>query len=164
MKTLQSCRESLDLYPGVSAGDQTEETAAIDKTVDMTVDMDGAHAGLFNELLLQVTEPVGEEETHPGGAGAQPQGDAEADLHLASMRVQPIKKAACQVCCCLPHHMYSLHYSGSKYLALPSNNVEGEHPLLAMELDRDSFSVYMGESEGGLEDLIMSVNINLGLI
>ena len=142
----------------MSAGDQTEET---DDAIDMTVDKGGAHAELFNELLVQVAEPAVEEETHLGEAGDLPQGDAEAGQHLANMRVQPIKKAACKVCCCLPHHMYSLHYSGSKYLALPSNNVEGEHPLLAMELDRDSCSVYMGECEGGLEDLIMSVNVDL---
>jgi hypothetical protein len=41
--------------------------------------------------------------------------------------------------------------------------MEWEYPSLAREFDRNNYSMDMKETVGGLEDLIMSVNVNLNL-
>ena len=138
--------------PGVTGGDQVDN----DDTDDMTVDMGGANAGQFNDLLLQAAVPV--DAGDPQQVGEEVHQGAD---QLADLRVLPVHKPACKTCCCPAHHLYSLHYSGSKFVALPADSMEWEYPNLAEELDRDTSMECTGETKGGLEDLIMSVNMNL---
>ena len=165
--------------PGVAVADHDEGSH------DMTDDQGAASLVQINDILLQVAVPVVadvqlgeggdqaqgdvqlEEDDHPQGdiqleEGAdQTQGGAAAALQLADLRVPSVSRADCRVCCCKPHHLYSLHYGGSQYVTLPSTDMEVDHSILAMELGKDHDSVNMVESGEGFEDLLMSVNLNL---
>ena len=141
--------------------------------VTRTDDQGAASLVQINDILLQVAVPV-EGHVQLGEGGDQPLGDvqlqegvdqtqddAAAALQLGDLRVPPVSRAECRVCCCKPHHPYSLHYGGSQFVTLPSTDIEVDHSILAMELGKDHDSVNMVESGEGLEDLLMSVNLNL---
>ena len=155
-----------------------DAVAAADQDEDLTDNQGGAHAEPNNESLVQVDDilvqlglpgagaaQLGEGVHQPQGdanlGGDQVQGGAAAGLLLGDLRVDPVSRADCKVCCCMPHHLLSFHYSGSKFLSLPSIREEADHSILAMELDKDNCSGDMEEVGGGLEQLIMSVNVNL---
>ena len=148
--------------PEVSGGSETDTA----DTTDKTVDKGGAHAGQLNDFLLQVSATVDNEDHQQGEEGDHHHGGAGADQQeqLADLRVHTVLRAPCKVCCCGPHHLYSLHYSGSKFVALPCDSMEWEFPTLAKELDMNTTSVDIGEIGGGLEDLIMSVHVNLDFV
>ena len=138
--------------PGLSGGEQVDRN-------DMTVDQGGVDAGPFNEILIQEAVQVNDDDCQPGVE--QEQHGAELLGQLADLRVQPVHRPACKACCCEAHHLYSLHYSGSKFVTLPCDSMEWVYPSLAKELGRDTFKETSGATEEGLEDIMMSVNVNL---
>ena len=144
--------------PDLAGGEQVDRNDTSDKNVDQG----GANAEQINEILIQEVVQVDADASQLGVE--QGQRGAEQLGQLADLRVQPVHKPACKACCCEAHHIYSLHYSGSKFVTLPCDSMEWVYPSLAKELGRDTFEETSGATVGGLEDIMMSVNVNLDSI
>ena len=129
--------------PRLSGGNKADT----DDTPDKTVDKGGANAGHHNDLLLQVTVTVADVDTQLGPGGDQQD-------KLADLRVFNLPRVPCRVCCCGAHHLYSLHYGGSKFVALPCDSTMWEFPTLVKEFNKNTSSVDMIENGVGLEDII----------
>ena len=81
---------------------------------------------------------------------------------LADIRAEKARGTSkCKTCCCEAHHCYSLHYSGGKFVSLPSDSLDGVNSTLAMEFDMATSGKVQEESKDSLEDMIMSVNLDI---
>ena len=77
------------------------------------------------------------------------------------------RSVQCKSCCCEAHHQLTIHYSGNKYTEVPVMDCEGIGPGLANLVMENNVEDQVGEPKnnlGGLEEIIMSADINLDLL
>ena len=132
---------------------------------DMTDnDGDGAHAEHINQSILQdtVADDGGHEDHQGAVGGALHEAQAEASAQLAELRHQTAGLGRqCTVCCCTNHHKYSLHYKGQKFMTLPTNLAEEVSQALVVQLNKDQVSHTNCETKFGLENLVMSTEMDI---
>ena len=149
--------------PNVAKDHQVEIT-----DTDLTnTDQGGVHAEQINDHILQdIAADVGGAcggVPHPADASLQE--GAGPGVHLADVRELPSGgRRQCKACCCQAHHKYSLHYRGKKFVDLPTSNVGQVSPVLVMQFDRDKDPKDNSEHLGGLEDLVMSTNLDISAL
>ena len=133
--------------------------AAKDNTGD---ELEAMEEERLAEGYVQAHEAPGqlldEDEVHYGGQGGAHghQADAQEQEEAKSIR--------CKTCCCEAHHQLSIHYSGNKYIELPAVNCEGVGPgltSLVMQNNMDDKGRVLKNNLGGLEEIVMSVDVNL---
>jgi hypothetical protein len=144
------------------ANDDHDQVEITDTDLTNT-DQGGVHAEQINEHILQdiAADVGGAFGGVPHPADAVLQEGAGPGVHLADVRELPAGgRRQCKACCCQAHHKYSLHYRGRKFVDLPTSNVGQVSTVLVMQFDRDQ-DPKVSEHLGGLEDLVMSTNLDI---
>ena len=145
------------------------ETAQAEPDAEDLTDMTGDAAEPFNHSIVQGhdEQPGGEDQIPAGGQQVQAEGadELQDQGHVRHVPDQPQhKQAVCKSCCCAPHHQYSLHYTGKKFVDVPTVICEGGSPSLAAAYAVDTQAGLMVNKQGGLEEVMMSVGLDIDIL